>query len=31
MKSFHERFEKFKMDEKEFAIFSALLVVSQGN
>ena len=31
MKTIHEKFEKFKLDDKEYALYSALLVISSGN
>lgn len=30
MKTIHEKFEKFKLDEKEYGLYSALLVISTG-
>ena len=30
MKAIHEKFEKFKLDDKEYALYSALLVISTG-
>ena len=31
MRTINEKFEKFKLDEKEYALYSALLVISTGN
>lgn len=30
MKTVHEKFEKFKLDDKEYALYSTLLVISTG-
>jgi hypothetical protein len=30
MKTIHEKFDKFKLDEKEYGLYSALLVISTG-
>ena len=30
MKTINDKFEKFKLDEKEYALYSALLVISTG-
>ncbi len=31
MKTIHEKFDKFKLDEKEYGLYSALLVISTAS
>ena len=31
MKTLHEKFEKFKLDDKEYAIYSAILIISTAS
>ena len=30
MRTVHEKFEKFKLDDKEYALYTSLLVISNG-